>query len=227
MPKGIPKNAVECDGCGKRIASPKDRLCPICRNHPTRQKYSFTPERDALLREAYAQKTRQALSEKLAAFRKLTNIPTESVKWRCRILGLRFEAERKPWSSAELTLLLDMAGEHPVSAIAQRLGRTHNAVKLKLCKLGHSCRVSHDGFTVSELAVALGVHAATVNRWTMRGRMKPYGGIYSTATVRRFLREHLQDLNLARCDQEWLKGELTEMMRGSRIEYEQDREWAA
>lgn len=210
--RGIPNNAVECSGCGSRRGSPKDALCLRCRNRRNLTVYHFTPGQDALLREAYASRNRHALSAKLKAFMQLTHVPASSMHRRAKQLGLRFEVVQR-WTPEEIHILEEMAGEVPAYAIARRLRRSTDSVMNKLERLGFSARVQLDGFTQEELAGLLGVSDITLRRWMARGWLLKYGGCITEEAVRGFLLEHLAELNLARVDQDWIKGLLAEMLR--------------
>jgi hypothetical protein len=180
---------------------------------PVHSRYQYTPERDALLRDTYAQaRTRRELAEGLAEFRRLTGISPSSTARRCIDLGLCW-ITKKAWTDAEMLYLREKVREMPVTAIAKNLHRSLDSVKIRLRRMRESYRVSREGYTQVDIGWLLGVSEATVRQWLARGWLRRREGMITVYCVRVFLYRHLMDISLARCDQMWLKGELSALLR--------------
>ena len=78
------------------------------------------------------------------------------------------------WSSEELVLLEEYAGNKTVGWITRKLkaktgvGRSYNAVKCKAEELGRSLRL-RDGYSQKDLMELLGTTHFTINKWIGHG----------------------------------------------------------
>ena len=139
-------------------------------------------------------------------------------KWGAQ-LGLARQKEPR-WSEADLDYLERAVGRVGVAQIAQRLGRTRTAVKLKMKRL--SLRATDDGYTMRGLCEGLGVDHHRVRKWLdagwLRGtrrqteRVEVQGGdmwYFSDAAIRNLVREHPTEIDPRRCEWVWLVDILT------------------
>ena len=77
----------------------------------------------------------------------------------------------KPWRVEDDDKLLNLAGYEPVKKIAQRLGRSEQAVRFRLAALGMSARVT-DGFSQRALRKMLRVSAAKLRYLVGNGMLR-------------------------------------------------------
>jgi len=113
----------------------------------------WTDQEDALLREHYRGENRcQATVDALAV---LTGRTPIAIKGRIATLGI---ARRRPiWTQVELDYLNDNYGLKPAAEIAERLGRSTNALKIISFRRlnGHNQRANI--YTARAVAIIMGV----------------------------------------------------------------------
>ena len=82
-------------------------------------------------------------------------------------------SHRKVWTKEEIKYLKENLGRLKVSTIADNLGRTYDAVKVKMTRLGLSNTKAFTGMvTIGELASILKVDRNTVLGWVQRHNLK-------------------------------------------------------
>jgi hypothetical protein len=193
--------------CGVETTQTKDGLCKGCRLRAAtrrRQKYLWTPERDAALRRAYRAKNKRLLSVELKELVRRTGWPRYILQNRSQSLGLRlWSCER--WEPAEIDALRELAGEMPVYKIAKRIGRSEFSVRNKLWTLGLDSR-NTEGYSINELCKLFGVNHGKIEGWIGRrwlalneDQRVPHASIES------FVWKHMEEYRFAACDEWWLK----------------------
>lgn len=96
--------------------------------------------------------------------------PSEASKKPKRIDLVRQSASRL-WTTADDDKLMTWAGYEPVAKIAQRLGRSERAVRVRLGALGMSAKVT-DGWSLRALQKMLRVSPATLRRFIASGALR-------------------------------------------------------
>ncbi len=180
------------------------------------RKHEFSPELEALLREAYRAADKRALSQRL---RRLMQLRPDWPAWvwfnEAARMGLQGEIGRRRWSAAEDRELMLALGSETVASLAARIGRTRKAVYLRAEKLRVSTRV-RDGLSACGLAEGFGVGEATVARWIRDGWLTQIEGRISEEAAALFAREYPNAYDLRRVDQVWFKSLLTVRVRRCR-----------
>lgn len=170
------------------------------------QKYHLTDEIRAVLLREYDSRNVRALAARFG-------LPAWVVsKWAGQ-LGVRRTKEPR-WSEADLAYLRTNLSRVGWVGLAKHLGRTVVSVQLKARRLA-ICK-SADGFTQRGLAQLLGVDDHKVARWIDWGwlsagrrstdRVPVQGGDIvriTEAAVRRFCRDHGEEIDLRRVDRQW------------------------
>jgi len=87
-----------------------------------------------------------------------------AVKGQVQKLGLAMQ-KSPPWTDRELELLEELVHKHSVTAIARRLHRSANAVKVKATRLKLNLRSRDGWFTKKEVAEICGVDHKKVQYW--------------------------------------------------------------
>jgi hypothetical protein len=208
----IRKGPQTCERCQKVFTGGLGaRRCLYCRyigrtGHSRPQKYRWTPERDALMRERYDSR----VSGRAAEIARDFGWPDWVVKRRAREIGL---ARTKPvnWSQEETAFLLEHAGVRTPLWIAKRLGRSLTAILMKVKHLHLSRRVQN-GFTMRDVALCFGIDDHAVAGWIRqgllhaerRGTARPNDAlVIQEADILAFIREHPMAFRLDKVDQLW------------------------
>lgn len=206
-----------CKRCGTPVARKHARWCDNCR-WTTRNKPAtvsrWNDEKDAMLRRRYDPTVRG----RAGAIAKTLGLPKWAVTRRASLLGLArpWPQERKDWTREEVAFLQEHAGTRHVNWIRRKLARSLTSVVLKMKRLGLSRRVT-EGYTMRALEQAFGVDHHMISGWISRGWLKasrlPEEGEpvetrrtmnVTDAVVKRFVREHWDDLDIRKVDQQWL-----------------------
>jgi transposase-like protein len=144
-----------------------------------KQKYKWTRELDQLLRDGY----RTGPDAKQRAIDQIcirTGWPRQACWDRARALQLTGGVNangRKRWTPAEIAQLTSLRPRTPISKLAQQMGRTLRSVREKLKRVRQRMDVDFrpqtedDGYTITEVAEAIGRSARTVYRWVSDGRL--------------------------------------------------------
>lgn len=107
------------------------------------------------------------------------------------------------WTKEEIQTLENMSGTFTVAVMAKRLGRTFDAVNIKLNRIGLSgFEKSTDMLTMNQVCQMIGVDSRTIkNRWKNKGlhimRKGNYLVIHQNELIR-YLQEHPEDWNAAK-----------------------------
>jgi len=107
-------------------------------------------------------------SPELSAFQK--NDPPGASK-KPNGTGSARKSASRPWATADDDKLMTWAGYEPVAKIAQRLGRSERAVRVRLGALGMSAKVT-DGWSLRALQRMLRVSPATLRRFIASGALR-------------------------------------------------------
>jgi hypothetical protein len=206
--RGVPNNPVKCIGCGRMNGCLRDRLCHSCRirsRPPARRKFVWTVELDNSLRREYTNAhSRAELSANLDQLQRNTGFTRNVILERAVQLGLGFSV-RRPWTTPDLRVLDDAAGQVTPKALAAKLNRTYGSVKAKMKERRLSARVS-EGYTEDDLRQLLGVSVRSVGKWLSMGWLRTAQGRITEASVVKFLKFHSEEYHLGRVDQAWFKG---------------------
>jgi hypothetical protein len=213
--EGLPMDARLCRVCTQRpVVGRYAHHCDVCLSRIRRRKprYPFTPERQAYLRTHYAPSEAGCVARVAAALQ----VPAWRVKRWAAELGLAVITPKAPdWTPAEVAFLEEHVGTRTVGWIAKRLGRTVTAVAVKSKRLGIDRRECRDWYTVTTLALAMGVDTHVGSRWIRQGLLpatplgqarddgRPAMFSITVPAVRRFLQQHPTAYSLAKVDQVW------------------------
>jgi len=172
---------------------------------PVGRKFIWTVELDSILRRAYKDAhARAELSTNLNNLQKRSGFTRNVILSRAAQLGLAFST-RRPWTTEELQILDDGAGQVTPKVLAVKLNRTHSSVKAKMKERELSARVS-EGYTQDDLRRLLGVSIRSIEKWLSLGWLRIVLGRVPEASVIRFLRLHSEEYHLGRVEQAWFKG---------------------
>lgn len=177
---------------------------------PKRLKVSWTREEDEELKRIYAisHAGRSAAALRKLAARKL--VRTSHCRTRARALGLtRVGGWRRGWTQAELENLRAYAGQRTARQIARILGRTEASVTCRLHLMKLSGQVKDRGYTRYQLADLMGIDLATLRGLVKRYPLKTNSlGNFSESDVQLWIFDHLEELELRKFNQDWLKSML-------------------
>lgn len=105
----------------------------------------------------------------------------------------------RKWTEEELSVLETMIGTFTVETIAKRLGRSFNAVNMKLNRMGLvGFEKSTDLLTMNQICIMLGVQRRTIDRWQKKGlhiMRKSNYRVVKQQELARYLKEHQEDWN--------------------------------
>lgn len=174
---------------------------------PKQEKIRWLGEEDEELRRIYALSKAGPAAAALRRLAEQKGVAPRNCRDRAHHLGLsRTKLGRRRWTVKELEALKQYAGRITVGKIARLLRRTDDAVIQRLHRLALSGRVKERGYMRIELADCLGVDLET-----LRGLLKrfPLGenllGNFKEDDVQLWVWDHLEDLELRKMDQAWLK----------------------
>lgn len=205
-----------CLDCQNPVELKHARYCDGCRWAHRRKpaKYVWTAEKDAYLREKYVATKRG----RKRAISKALGWPEYAIQRRASELGLSkpWPKDRRAWTREEIAFLHEHAGARHVNWIRLKLKRGLSAVIVKMKRLGLSRRLT-EGYTMRGLEEAFGADHREISRWIARGWLKasrlPEEGepditrrtMHVThGAVRRFVREHWDEIDIRKVDQTWL-----------------------
>ena len=173
-----------------------------------RKRWCWTAEKDQLMRQHYDSQTRTI--SKLAT---CLAMPRWAVRARACVLGLARTKELN-WSADDEAYVMAHWHRRSLVKIAERLGRTTTAVALKAKRLG--IRQSSEGYTMRQIALALGVDDHKVRGWidagllpaSRRHTQRVRNDMFYIAHdgIRRFVVENPGELNRHTVDLLWLVG---------------------
>ena len=173
---------------------------------------TWTGEEDAELKRIYAISSAGRSARAIRDFAARKGISPSQVRRRARTIGLaRIAGEHRPWTAAERENLKAYVGRLPIYRIAKILARSPDAVDREISRQRMSRRVRERGYTKTEFAELLGVDSSTLNamldRWPME---KNALGNFAKSEAALWLWEHIDHIELRKCDQCWLKEILKE-----------------
>lgn len=107
------------------------------------------------------------------------------------------------WTQEELDVLESMIGTYTVATIAKKLGRSFDAVNIKLNRMGLlGFEKSTDRLTLNQMCLMLGVQSRTVKKkWVNKGLRIVRRGNYLTIRQEelvKYLKNHPEDWNALR-----------------------------
>lgn len=214
-----------CQQCGNEIERgrllnqpPTDaKYCTTCRAERRRRakiKYVWRPEYDEYLNAHYY----GGLNRRFQVLNRMireTGLPRWYIKKRAARLGLTMHQDKRPWTAAEEEIIERLVGKVSALTIAKRLKRTEASVVLKIKRMGVSRRVSN-GYTMRDLEECFGEDHHKIERWIVNGwlrdrlqgtRRHDGNGCdihrFREKDILAFIKEHPQELTLARVDQTW------------------------
>ncbi|MBI3664345.1 MAG: hypothetical protein HY234_15015 [Acidobacteria bacterium] len=130
------------EGCQNGLPPREAKYCLKCRAERRRRaklKYVWRPEYGAYLRAHYFGGLKRRFRV-LSQMVRMTGLPRWYIKRQAGRLGLTMHMDRRPWTEAEMRLLVGMVGLVSTATIAKRLQRPESSVvnKLKLCGRAHN-----------------------------------------------------------------------------------------
>lgn len=176
-------------------------------------KAEWTEEEISELRRIYGISSPGAAARALAEFSRRKGLSPTRVRRRARTLGFaRIAGEHRPWTQAERENLRAYVGRLPVYRIAKILARSPDAIDREITRQKLGRRVRERGYTKTELADLLGVDQdRTLRQMLLRWPMKAnLFGNFSQHEVQLWIWEHIEEIELRKCNQPWLKGILKE-----------------
>lgn len=208
MPRGKPTNPIRCRRCFE-LNAPASGICSGCLIGEHQTVYHYTPEVDEAIRSAYCDSaSRKQMTLRMHALVRSSGIPRPSLQRRAGILGLKF-FQYKRWTPAEDDYLRTNVGTITVLKMSENLRRSFTSVKQRVLTLELSARANREGYSAVELAARLGVSVMLIDRWLARKWIhRGTNGRIAEVTVRRFLRNHLDEIHMRRADVAWLTDEL-------------------
>jgi len=121
-----------------------------------------------------------------------------------------------PWSEDEVSFLRNSVRRTGLKKIAQALGRSETAIKLKAKRLGIRKLVTGDGYTMRSLERGLGVDHHQVERWIRHGwfagerresqrhgRQRGDIWYFTAEAIRELIRRHPEEVDRRRVDWTW------------------------
>jgi len=176
---------------------------------PTRRKYFWTPELNAVLIEAYQAPSKRVLSQRLSKLVLQTGWPRPAIRYQASLLGITTTDHRREWTAEEDDYLAERIGEVSASAIADHLKRSVPSVESRAERLQMSRRRS-GGYCASDLQRCFGVSYSRADSWLRRGllgKVHQFGGVngnrVTEENVMRFIRNYPREYDLRRVDQVW------------------------
>ena len=131
-----------------------------------RPKHKWIDEERAIVRRDY--KGTNASSQKIADG---LGVTLSAVKGQAAKLGI-MRQKNPPWTKQELDQLEELIHRLPVGAIAKKLHRSPNAVKVKATRLKLNIRLRDDWYTKMEVCEIVGEDHKKVQRWIDSGALK-------------------------------------------------------
>ena len=131
-----------------------------------RPKHKWTEAEQAIVRRDY--KGTNASAAEIAA---RLGVSKWGVKGQAAKLGI-MRQKSPPWTPGEINRLEELIHRLPVGAIARRLHRSPNAVKVKATRLKLNIRLRDDWYTKVEVCEIVGEDHKKVQRWIDSGALK-------------------------------------------------------
>lgn len=209
MSQGKPKY-VPC-ACGSDRAYPGTGKCRACTADSFR-KYHFTDATDKAIRVAYSDATsRKDFSKRVEAICEVHGWPRHVIYFRAQTLGLT-NGFRNPWSAKDIGYLKLHAGTKSLDRIAQELGRSYESTKAQASALRLKTKV-WTGYSLRDVCELFSIHRRKLWDWSKLGWLTVDAeGRYTHAALQRFLRDHMDVIDLRRIEPNWLKETLREML---------------
>jgi hypothetical protein len=181
-------------------------------------KWAFSPEQDEVIRDAYRRLYKFSQRSALTRLSHTFGYPKHAIIRRGRELGIA-RAKEKKWSDTELQMLQDLARYTP-AVISRKMSeagylRSETAIGLKRKRLKLKGSIEN-GWTATQLSVALGVDNHKVARWIKSGLLHAErlgtrlcgqnGDIrwIERADILTFLFDHPEQYDLAKVEKYWL-----------------------
>ncbi len=201
---------VDC-ACGSDRAYPNTKKCRACTADSFR-KYHFTDATDEEIRVAYSDaESRQDFSLRIKAICEAHGWPRHAIYYRAHTLGLT-NGFRNPWSAKDIGYLKLHAGTKSLDKIAQELGRSYESTKAQAMILHLKTKV-WTGYSLRDVCNVFSIHRRKLWEWAQLGWLTVDAeGRYTHAALQRFLRDHMDVLDLRRIEPTWLKETLREML---------------
>ncbi len=132
--------------------------------------HQYTEEDKDIIRRDYKQDeaSTYAIAGKLG-------VSYHAVKWQAKRMGLckRILQPNRKWDSPEDDLLKELIGLYSTRTVAEMLGRSVNAVVIRLSRLGISPRTSRDGwYTRKDVCYILGIDHRKAQYYIDRGMLR-------------------------------------------------------
>jgi len=128
--------------------------------------HKWTEEELEIVRRDYRGTNRSAEEIALAL-----GVTKNAVKGQVQKLGIA-QQKSPPWRPEEIEKLRTLIHRYSVTAIAKRLHRSPNAVKVKATRLKLGLRARDDWFTKKEVCEILGVDHHKVQSWIEEGALE-------------------------------------------------------
>jgi len=230
----IPSNAVSADlGTAAALAfETKVEAVPIspAKTELSRHQHRWNRDLDQLLREGYQADPdfKQRAIDQICL---RTGWSRQACWDRARALHLTTGAAsqgRKRWTPAEVDQLESLRRRTPISKLCEQMGRTQRSVREKLKRVRKQIGIDdrpqteEDGYTITEVAEAIGRSPRTLYRWASEGRLaampNPITGELCVEEDEfwRFVTLNYQEVlvhKVSRDYLEWLCGELLPLAR--------------
>jgi hypothetical protein len=178
------------------------------------QKYVMTEQQRRILLDGYDGRT-ETLDDLMRFF---PGVPRKRVTAWAAQLGLTRRQERR-WTQEEMDYLEQHLCHMSLDTLARKLNRTKTAVRLRAKRLEIN-KTQQEGYTMRGLCLGLGVSHHRVAQWLERGWLKGVRRqterqwrdtwLFRDKAVKRFIKEHPEEIDPRRFDWIWVVDLLTD-----------------
>ena len=166
-----------------------------------KRKYILDEHGRQLILERYDSST-----QRITELQQVLGVPRSMIhKWAYELGVTRRFARR--WNEKDLAYLEKHAMTQRIEKTAKHLGRSKNAVQIKMWEL--RLAVS-DGYTLEDIEHGMGCSHTTAIAWVKRGWLKGTRRAFDATTwnfsddqIRAFFRSHPEEIDLRRVDKLW------------------------
>ena len=166
-----------------------------------RKKYTLDDYGRRLILERYDSSTKC-----ITELQRTLGVPRGAIhKWAYQLGVTRRTYQR--WTKEDLAYIEKHAASKNPQKIADYLGRSKNAVQVKMCNLGLAVS---DGYTLADVQEGMGCSHTTAIAWVKRGWLKGTRRAFDATTwnftdaqIRDFIRSHPEEIDLSRVDHLW------------------------
>lgn len=171
------------------------------------KRIAWTTEEDTELRAAYAKSSFRGRLLAIRALAERKGIAVYCCQRHARKVGCVLLTNNcRRWSNADEEILAAYAGKIPPSRIAKIMHRSDHAIHQRMSRMSLSGQVRERGYTRKELADLMGMDERTLRALLKKYRMPTnLFGNFSESSVQLWIWDHMEEMELRKFDQPWLK----------------------